>query len=156
MDANFATASPMEAAQVWQRTPLSEISKEISRREAEFEKMRLEFKRLENTAAKVNPVLKLTGGGRRLSDHMEFLAQQKKAQGAEDASRRPEGSWQQDNDDVDFVVKQLGVMAEEKARLKEENARLLREYNSLCDIVTVGLSLDDEENQPEETSHRSY
>ena len=44
---------------------------------------------------------------------------------------------------VEFMVKQLGVLLAEKARLAEDNARLLRENSSLHDILSISMSFDD-------------
>ena len=147
--------SPLNPNQLWEQPAFAaEVDKEISKREAEFERIRLEFRRLKSVAASVNPVLTLTGGGLRLKEHMAAKAKAK----AQETLERPsseDNSKPQEEQEHDFVVKQLEVMAREKARLAEENARLWREYNSLCDIVTVGMSLEEDDEQCCDETHEA-
>ena len=138
----MSALSPLSQNQLWERTAIpDEVEKMISIREAELERIRLEFRRLKTMADRVNPVLTLTGGGLRLKEHMAAKAKAKAKEQENQTDDKPQ------EEEVDMVVKQLEVMAREKARLAEENARLWREYNSLCDIVTVGMSLEEDDEQ---------
>mmetsp|Transcript_40319 Transcript_40319/g.114149 ORF Transcript_40319/g.114149 Transcript_40319/m.114149 type:complete len:212 (-) Transcript_40319:17-652(-) len=51
---------------------------------------------------------------------------------------------------VEFMAKQLEALLAEKARLAEDNARLLRENSSLHDILSISMSFDGGEAEDED------
>jgi len=112
------------------------LSQDVAAREAEFHRMQEECARLQAEL-------------RYAANKCCALSEENTLLRATSADEEGGGRGHADDPDpiTDFMAAQLAALLAEKAKLAQDNARLLRENTTLQDMLTIGLGSDDEEEE---------
>lgn len=128
------------------------IEDEISRREAEFRRLQDSYRMMQQALSRCSSARVVKHEPKQASaaeqsaalPRCRSLPTSQQPSTSEEAGEVGAGG-SADTEMVDFMARQLEALLAEKARLAEENARLLRENDSLQDMLSMSISFEEED-----------